>query len=193
MKKATQKNIGNSIGLIVVGNPRGVQNLLAKYKVVSSLNRKDLISKVVDNIDRPKFFEDFKALVETSIKNANPKKQGNFKNYTGDDFFANQSGGGSSFDWGSTVGGLLNLGGSIWQQSEANKLTKDQLKAQAQVSANELEKAKIEGQTALQLAQLQLAQQQSQKSQGNNTLLYAGLGIGGLLVVGLLFMALKKK
>ena len=186
-----EKKIGQSVGFLAKANPVGLQKLLAKHGVKSSVQTKDLISKTVEKLSDDKFFQEFKKLIKDSLK-ASKNMKGGFANMDG--YYSNQDGAsGSSTDWGSVIGGVLNLGGSIWGTSQANKLTEAQIKAQAQASANELEKAKIEGATALQLAQLQLAQMQNQKPTTNATMMYVGIGLAVVLVGTLLFVVLKKK
>jgi hypothetical protein len=90
----------------------------------------------------------------------------------------------------SAISGILGIGGGLILGNQAKQQAKNQANdakaiADAQVKAQEL---------ALQTAQLQL---QSQKGGGvkgkDNTALYIGLGVGGVLVLGLVVYLVVKK
>lgn len=76
-----------------------------------------------------------------------------------------------------------------FSNQDNNNAVRDQANAQLQASQNALQAAQIKAETDLKIAALQL----SQKPKQNNTLLYVGLGVGGLLVVGLIAFAVTRK
>lgn len=193
------KDLGASVGFAVKANPIGLRQLLGKYGIRVGSSQKELIGKTIDAFDEKGFLKDYQSFLSDTV-GFGKNFSGNYNNFTGalsgatSGLNAGGSGGGG-FDWGGAIGGALALGGSIFGGAQQSKLQKEQAKLAAQQSADALELAKIQGASAIQLAQIQLQAKQAENIQPpkNNTLVYVGVGLAVVLVVGVLFVALKKK
>lgn len=189
--KTQLQELGTAIGFLAVADIKGLNNLLSKYgsKNVGD-DSKTLISETTNLVSNPNFFKEFQSLLAENLATA----KSSFKNFT--DPIPNQSNktSNSGFFGDINLGGLLNTGVSIWSGINQNKAQRDLINAQANQQAQQIQGQILAGQLALDQEKLKLAQiQASKEAKGGNTLLYVGLGIVGVLVIGGVIFALTKK
>ena len=178
------QNLGNAIGYIAVADINGLRNLLSRYGVVNvGSDSKTLIAETTSLVSNSRFYNELVALIQKNVGEAS------FSGYNSAD---GKSGG---FFGGFNLGTLLNTGASVYQTIQQDKAQKDLLNAQANQQAQQTQGQILAGQLALEQEKLKLAQIQAQneKGGGSNTLLYVGLGLVGLIVVGGVIYAVTKK
>jgi hypothetical protein len=208
------QNLGNAIGYIAVTDINGLRNLLSKYGVVNvGSDSKTLITETTNLVSNSRFYNEFVALVQ---KNLGEASFSGYNNIGGDygswqpssDSLLNSntlnqkltdvkspSNSSGGFFSGINLGSLISTGASIYGSVTADKRQKDLLNAQANQQAQQTQGQILAGQLALEQEKLKLAQIQAQneKGGGSNTLLYVGLGLVGLIVVGGVIYAVTKK
>lgn len=186
------QNLGNAIGYIAVTDIKGLRNLLSKYGVVNvGSDSKTLIAETTNLVSNSRFYNELVALIQENVGEASFS---GYNNVVGTTSNATGSGGGGFFS-GFNLGELLGTGASIYGSISADKRQKDLLNAQANQQAQQTQSQILAGQLALEQEKLKLAQIQAQneKGGGSNTLLYVGLGLVGLIVVGGVIYAVTKK
>lgn len=185
------QNLGNAIGYIAVADINGLRNLLSKYGVVNvGSDSKTLITETTNLVSNSRFYNELVALIQ---KNVGEASFSGYNSMDGTNVPKSNSGGG--FFGGFNLGTLLNTGASVYQTIQQDKSQKDLLNAQANQQAQQTQGQILAGQLALEQEKLKLAQIQAQneKGGGSNTLLYVGLGLVGLIVVGGVIYAVTKK
>lgn len=211
------QNLGNAIGYIAVADIKGLRNLLSKYGVVNvGSDSKTLIAETTNLVSDSSFYNELVALIQ---KNVGEASFSGYNNVTGrtpvqsvstlqpagldlsygrNTTTSNATGsGGGGFFSGFNLGDLIGTGASIYGNISADKRQKDLLNAQANQQAQDTQSQILAGQLALETEKLKLAQIQASKeqgtAQGSNTLLYVGLGILGVAVIGGVIYAVSKK
>ncbi|MBW2998135.1 hypothetical protein KY321_01230 [Candidatus Woesearchaeota archaeon] len=182
------QNLGNAIGYIAVADINGLRNLLSKYGVVNvGSDSKTLIAETTNLVSNSRFYNELVALIQRNVSEAS------FSGYNNVEGANTNSGGG--FFSGFNLSSLLNTGASVYQTIQQDKAQKDLLNAQANQQAQQTQGQILAGQLALEQEKLKLAQIQAQneKGGGSNTLLYVGLGILGVAVIGGIIYAVSKK
>lgn len=203
------KQLGNTVGFTMAISKPEVKALLKRSGVpVNSYSDAQIREAVVDKvINDQKFNARFDKIAKSSAKaylkatNQGTKNFGGYSNFTAPDFSglpsttqpAQTNSGGSSFDWGGLAGGLLSAGTGIFGSIQSTK-------AQQRLAEQQAKLAELEAQTALgtanaqiEIEKLRLAQLQASQSTGTNpTLIYVGIGLVGLLVVGGIVLAVRK-
>jgi len=179
------QNLGNAIGYIAVADIKGLRNLLSKYGVVNvGSDSKTLIAETTNLVSNSRFYNELVALIQKNVGEASFSGYNNAEGNSGGGFFG-----------GFNLSTLLNTGASVYQTIQQDKAQKDLLNAQANQQAQQTQGQILAGQLALEQEKLKLAQIQAQneKGGGSNTLLYVGLGLVGLIVVGGVIYAVTKK
>lgn len=194
------REIGNAIGFLSVADIQGLTNLLAKYgNMPNDISYQSLNNATIDSMSNPNFSREFVSLVSQNVKIL--AQMNGYNNVTGDipsttsaTTPATTSSSGGFFS-GFNLGSLLNLGSSVYGSISADKRQKDLLNAQANQNSQQIQSQIQAGNIALETERLKLAQIQAGQGQGgaNNTMLYVGLGLVGLLVVGGVIYAVAKK
>lgn len=195
------REIGNAIGFLSVADIQGLTNLLAKYgNMPNDISYQSLNNATIDSMSNPNFSREFVSLVSQNVKIL--AQMNGYNNVQGDGATgvpstttpATADSGGGFFS-GFNLGSLLNVGSSVYGSISADKRQRDLLKAQANQNSQQLQGQIQAGNIALETERLKLAQIQAGKGQGgaNNTMLYVGLGLVGLLVVGGVIYAVAKK
>lgn len=195
------REIGNAIGFLSVADIQGLTNLLAKYgNMPNDISYQSLNNATIDSMSNPNFSREFVSLVSQNVKIL--AQMNGYNNMQGDGTTglpptttpATADSGGGFFK-GFNLGSLLNVGSSVYGSISADKRQRDLLKAQANQNSQQLQGQIQAGNIALETERLKLAQIQAGKGQGgaNNTMLYVGLGLVGLLVVGGVIYAVAKK
>ncbi len=204
MNTQEAKKLGELVGFAIGVDPKGVIALLKKHNIdiSSQSSKKEIISAVFDQgLKKPAFQKDFKKLSDVLIKVVRqlPSKGSKSKamsNFTeGDAIMDAQYSSADGFDWGGMTTGLVSAGASIFSTVKTTEAQEKLAKTQAQISANETAAAIALGQNQLEIEKLKLEQIKASSSTApkNNTMLYVGFGVVGLLVVVGLVFALKKK
>ena len=170
--------LGKAIGFLAVVDSKGLVALLVKHKTQpTDLSYSAINSATVKAMANPSFAEDFKKLLE---QNLSSNFSGEYKNADG--FF-------STFNFGDVLGSATTIYSGIAQ----SKAQQDLLKAQANLQADATQSAIAQGQLQLEAERIRLEQIKAQQSSPNNTFLYIGLGVLGLVVVGGIIYAVAKK
>jgi len=195
------REIGNAIGFLSVADIQGLTNLLAKYgNMPNDISYQSLNNATIDSMSNPNFSREFVSLVSQNVKIL--AQMNGYNNVQGDGTTglpptttpATADSGGGFFS-GFNLGSLINVGSSVYGSISADKRQRDLLKAQANQNSQQLQGQIQAGNIALETERLKLAQIQAGQGQGgaNNTMLYVGLGLVGLLVVGGVIYAVAKK
>lgn len=195
------REIGNAIGFLSVADIQGLTNLLAKYgNMPNDISYQSLNNATIDSMSNPNFSNEFVSLVSQNVKIL--AQMNGYNNVVGDTTTglsptttpATADSGGGFFS-GFNLGSLINVGSSVYGSISADKRQRDLLKAQANQNSQQLQGQIQAGNIALETERLKLAQIQAGQGQGgaNNTMLYVGLGLVGLLVVGGVIYAVAKK
>lgn len=211
------QNLGNAIGYIAVADIKGLRNLLSKYGVVNvGSDSKTLIAETTNLVSDSSFYNELVALIQKNVGEASFSGYNNVSgrkpvqsvssmlqpkgldlSFGQDTTTSNATGSGGGFFSGFSIGDLLGTGASIYGNISADKRQKDLLNAQANQQAQSTQSQIMAGQLALETEKLKLAQIQASKeqgtAQGSNTLLYVGLGILGVAVIGGVIYAVSKK
>ena len=211
------QNLGNAIGYIAVADIKGLRNLLSKYGVVNvGSDSKTLIAETTNLVSNSRFYNELVSLIQSNVSEASfsgynniggrtPVQSVNTLTPQGVDLSGmssisntsstNASGSKGGFFSGFNIGDLLGTGASIYGNIQADKRQKDLLNAQANQQAQQTQSQILAGQLALETEKLKLAQIQAGKEQGSssNTLLYVGLGVLGVAVIGGIIYAVAKK
>lgn len=210
------QNLGNAIGYIAVADIKGLRNLLSKYGVVNvGSDSKTLIAETTNLVSNSRFYNELVALIQKNVGEASFSGYNNVAGRTPvqsvstlqpagldlsfgqDTTTSNATGSGGGFFSGFNLGDLIGTGASIYGNISADKRQKDLLNAQANQQAQSTQSQILAGQLALETEKLKLAQIQASKeqgtAQGSNTLLYVGLGILGVAVIGGVIYAVSKK
>ncbi len=195
------REIGNAIGFLSVADIQGLTNLLAEYgNMPNDISYQSLNNATIDSMSNPNFSREFVSLVSQNVKIV--AQMNGYNNVQGDGTTGipstttpattNSSGG---FFSGFNLGSLINVGSSVYGSISADKRQKDLLKAQANQNSQQIQGQIQAGNIALETERLKLAQLQAGNGQvgANNTMLYVGLGLVGLLVVGGVIYAVAKK
>lgn len=178
--------VGGIVGLF----PYEVQSLLTKNKIVidaTNLSMDDLVSATIKGLNSSQSFRnDFYNLYVEKQKTINSKIE-NLDNLLLNDSYANLTGT-EYIDIGKTV-----FSGATKYLGSKNDLKAAQAAADGAVKQGELtleaqrlalEGKKIDAETALKLAQAKT---------GGNTMLYVGLGIGAIVILGVVVFAVTRK
>lgn len=209
------QNLGNAIGYIAVADIKGLRNLLSKYGVVNvGSDSKTLIAETTNLVSNSRFYNELVALIQKNVGEASFSGYNNVAgrtpvqtvntlqpagldlSYGQNTTTSNATGSGGGFFSGFNLGDLIGTGASIYGNISADKRQKDLLNAQANQQAQDTQNQILAGQLALETEKLKLAQIQAGKEQGtkgSNTLLYVGLGILGVAVIGGVIYAVSKK
>lgn len=180
------KKLGNSLGILVAVDRKGVVNLLKAYGV--PVERQMTTSTIIDAFIKkaftdPNFVKDAQQLMLANAKLIE-KTSKNFNNFNSANALPSTttSGGGSGFLSGFNLGDLISGGVNIWGSIEANKAQEKLLKQQAEL-ANAQAAAQLQaGNQQLEIERLRLAQLQASKPTTNMTT-YLIIGGVGLVVV----------
>lgn len=198
------RELGNAIGFLSVVDIKGLSSLINKYggngNIISYQN---LNKQAIMLLGNKSFYQEFVRLVSSNLK-VLEEMNANASGFYNMDAFANSNGasttpattGGGGFFSGFNLQGLLNIGSTIYGSTQEDKRQRDLLNAQANQNAQQLQAQIDAGNLTLEAERLKLAQIQAMQGQGgakNNTMLYVGLGILGLLVVGGVIYAVVKK
>ena len=199
---ATDKQIrelGNAIGFLSVVDIKGLTSLLEKYGAnINNISYQNLNKQTIGLIGNKDFYQKFVRLVSENLKNIGQLNQYSNVAGIGDNSTTTTtpaSTGGDFFS-GFNLGNLLNIGGQVYGSISEDKRQKDLLNAQSNQNAQQLQAQIDAGNLTLEAERLKLQQIQAMQSGGgakNNTMLYVGLGILGLLVVGGVVYAVVKK
>ena len=184
------QNLGNAIGYIAVADINGLRDLLSRYGVVNvGSDSKTLIAETTNLVSNSRFYNELVALIQSNVAEASFS---GYSNVNGTD--PKPSSGGGFFS-GFNLSSLLSTGASIYGNISADKRQKDLLNAEANKQAQQTQSQILAGQLALEQEKLKLAQIQAQNEQGggSNTLLYVGLGVLGVAVIGGIIYAVAKK
>jgi hypothetical protein len=102
-----------------------------------------------------------------------------------------KTGGGAKFDWGGLGSALLTVGGGIYASEQNRKNAQAQADALIRQGMSQIEVQKL----ILEGKRLDLEASKNAVAGGKsgNTLLYVGLGIGGVLVLGVVIFAVTRK
>jgi hypothetical protein len=190
------RELGNAIGFLAVVDIKGLSSLINKYggngNIISYQN---LNKQAIMLLGNKGFYQEFIRLVS-----ANLKLLGQMNQYSSMDGAsttpATTGGGGGDFFSGFNLQALLGIGSQIYGSTQEDKRQRDLLNAQANQNAQQLQAQIDAGNLTLEAERLKLAQIQAMQGQGgakNNTMLYVGLGVLGLLVVGGVIYAVVKK
>jgi hypothetical protein len=198
------RELGNAIGFLSVVDIKGLSSLINKYggngNIISYQN---LNKQAIMLLGNKGFYQEFVRLVSSNLK-VLEEMNANASGFYNMDAFANSNGasttpattGGGGFFSGFNLQGLLNIGSTIYGSTQEDKRQRDLLNAQANQNAQQLQAQIDAGNLTLVAERLKLAQIQAMQGQGgakNNTMLYVGLGVLGLLVVGGVIYAVVKK
>lgn len=183
------KNLADTIAFVVVNDRNTIIKLLLQNGQILDVNtvtNDKLVSMLMNSLEDS---ENFRYVFLEYLKTAFGLE--NFKNSTGG---ADGFGGGGffgTFDANSAISlvttGLGFLSGS---QSSKDQRAAAEAQAKAQIAAANAQASN--NQTALQIAQLQL-EAAKLKPGTNNTLLYVGIGVGAVAVIGVLIYVATKK
>lgn len=182
------KQLGNTVGFVLAMDRPAVVNLLKGngYSVSSKTTDATLISTTINAIiENKKFNNSFDKLAKSSARlYLKATKQDASLNATG----------GPSFDWGGLAGNVLGAGTSIFGQITASEAQKKLAEAQAQSAQLNAQTAIAQANAQLEIERIRLQQINAQKAggTGNNTLLYVGIGLGSLLLIGGIIVIAKK-
>jgi len=98
-----------------------------------------------------------------------------------------------SFFGGLDFGSVLSSGVSLYGSIAGAKAQKDLANKQLELQKLANEGTITQGQMALEMKKMELEALKLQDEPKNNTLLYAGLGVGGFLLLGgVIYLAVKK-
>ncbi len=96
-----------------------------------------------------------------------------------------------NFDWGGTITGLTALGGQIYTGQQSGKLLEKEARIEREKAQAQLAIAQLNQQTVL--AQLEAQKALALGGGKDNTVLYVGLGIGAVAILGtVIYLATKK-
>lgn len=192
------RELGNAIGFLSVADIKGLSALINKYGGnADNISYQNLNKQAISLLGNKGFYQEFIRLVSANLKSL--EKMNQYSNMGGGDGAsttpATTGGGGGGFFSGFNLQGLLNIGSTIYGSTQEDKRQRDLLNAQANQNAQQLQAQIDAGNLTLEAERLKLAQIQAMQGQGskNNTMLYVGLGILGLLVVGGVIYAVAKK
>ena len=200
-------NLSNSVAFFVLTDKNGIVTLLKNNGLVFDENHtsdEKLINMIFNSLYEDNAFKD-NFLIYLNSKTDSPK---GFANATGlfestplptftapTSSSANVASNSGGFFSGFNVGSLTSLVGtglSFLSSSQAGKDQRAIAEANAQAAI-----ANAQSQTELIRAQLALEQLKLQNTQAqpakNNTLLYVGLGVGAIILVGGLIFTITKK
>jgi hypothetical protein len=197
------KELGNAIGFLSVADIKGLSLLINKYGGNGNIiSYKNLNKQAIMLLGNKSFYQEFVRLVSSNLKLLE-EMNANASGFYNMDAFANSNGNsttpattGGGFFSGFNLQGLLNIGSTIYGSTQESKRQSDLLNAQANQNAQQLQAQIDAGNLTLEAERLKLAQIQALQGQGgakNNTMLYVGLGVLGLLVVGGVIYAVVKK
>ena len=205
------RQLGNAVGFLSVADIQGLSNLLAKYgNLPDNISYQSLNKATIQTLSNPSFYQEFLRLVDANVKEVSQLNQFNNVSgfYNAHGMYSNVAGTtgattpattpastGGNFFSGFNLNSLIGLGTTIYATESAGKQQDRLLEAQANQQAQQNQDTIMAGQLALETEKLKLAQIQAGGGQSgaNNTLLYVGLGVLGLLVVGGVIYAVAKK
>ena len=180
------KQLGNAVGFVVGMNQPAVVSLLRAHgSAVSTKSSTDtIISEAIEQVlENPKFNKAFDKLTKKTAKS--------FLQATKTNPNSSADGG---FDWGGLAGGLLSSGTSIFGQISATNAQKKLAEQQAKIAKLNSESAIAQANAQLEIERIRLAQINAQNAGGTgNTMLYVGIGLVGVLVIGGLIVVMRKK
>tara|TARA_B110000977_G_C11091604_1_gene497130 strand:- start:9084 stop:9674 length:591 start_codon:yes stop_codon:yes gene_type:complete len=186
-------DLGRIIGALTIADSRGLSNLLTESGYVVTSTTPDALGKQsVEALSNPRFVSGLQGLI---TENAESSISGyNASDGSKDESFSNADGGfWGGFNFGS-VTNLLGTGAGVYGSIKASETEQKKIDAQIKLGQQQTELAITNGTLTLEAEKLRLAQIQAQNNAPkNNTLLYAGLGIAGVLMVGLIILAVIKK
>lgn len=186
MTTAQIRQLGNTVGFVLGANRPAVIALLRNNgaTVSNKTSTEDLIDVTIDKVlHDPTFNKGFDRLAKETARQ--------FLQATKQSASANANGGGS-FDWGGLAGGILSAGTGIFGTIQANKAQEKLAKQQAKLAELEAQTQLGTAQAQIEIERLRLQQLQAQKAGTPNTLVYVGIGLVGLLVIGGVIFAVRK-
>ena len=179
-------DLGRIIGALTIADSRGLSNLLTESGYVVTSTTPDALGKQsVEALSNPRFASGLQGLITENAESS-------ISGYNASD---GSKGGGfwGGFNFGS-VTNLLGTGAGVYGSIKASETEQKKIDAQIKLGQQQTELAITNGTLTLEAEKLRLAQIQAQNNAPkNNTLLYAGLGIAGVLMVGLIILAVIKK
>ena len=189
MNTAQIKQLGNTVGFVLAMNrPDVIRLLKANGTPVSSQSSDNsLRSATIDQIiENQKFNKAFDKLAKTSAKQ--------FLKATKQNPSASADGGGG-FDWGGMTSGILGAGTAIFGQISASNAQKKLAEQEAKTAQLNAQTAIAQANAQLEIERIRLQQIQAQNAGGtddNNTMLYVGIGLVALLIIGGVIVIAKK-
>lgn len=188
------RELGNAIGFLSVADIKGLSALINKYGGnADNISYQNLNKQAISLLGNKGFYQEFIGLVSANLKSLEQMNQ--YSSVSGASTTPATTGGGGFFS-GFNLQALLGIGSQIYGSTQEDKRQRDLLNAQANQNAQQLQAQIDAGNLTLEAERLKLAQIQAMQGQGgakNNTMLYVGLGILGLLVVGGVIYAVVKK
>ena len=185
MTTAQIRQLGRTVGLVISLNRSAVISLLngSGSQVSDQISNSDLVAITIDQvIENPAFNKGFSKLTKAESEI--------FRNATGLDSFASAEGG---FDWGGFGAGLIGAGTSIFGSIQATNAQKKLAEQEAKIAQLNSQTAITQAQAQLEIERLRLQQIEAQNAGGTgNTMLYVGIGLVGILVIGGVIFAVKK-
>lgn len=196
------KQLGNTVGFVVGINRPAVISLLRAndVNVTAKTDVKSVMEVCINRIiNDPSFNKAFDALAKKTARDyiKVSKSEKNYSNFVMPTIDIPQTNvqpqTQSSFDWGGLASGVLSSGLGIFSQIQSTKAQEKLANQQAKVAELEAQSALNTAQAQIEIEKLRLQQLQAQKAGGTgNTLVYVGIGLVGLLVVGGIILAVKK-
>jgi len=184
------ENLAVVISNVILTDKKGIIKLLLQnghifeYETISD---NDLVTMIMNSLsDSQKFRESFQKYLELKINNTS---------YSNSNGGSDGFGGGGSFFSGfnaSAAVELLSTGLGFISGNNASNDARAAAEAQAKAQIALANAQASNNQTALQIAQLQL-EAAKVKPATNNTLLYVGIGVAAVVVLGIGIFAVTRK
>lgn len=185
MDKTKINQLSDIVAFAIGSNLTGLIALLDKYGVntASISDTKGYATATIELMTTNKnFSQDLRQMLAEE-----------YTNFSGNSYYNNDGEGGSSsgFGWGN-VTNFLNTGLGAWSTIESTKAQKELAATSAANKAVDLEIAKTNAATQLELARLQAEKAKSPAAQ-RSPWIYVGLGVGTLVLVFVLAKVVTRK
>jgi len=200
MSKQRVDQLGRSVGFVTAVDKKGAVRILNRSGVnVSNLtpNReihRALIQKLVSGDEM--FFKMFQAVLAENTRLVKKLKAGKNRMLNADGSFSGSysADGSGGFFSGFNAGDILGAGANIFTTIKNNEAQQKLAEQQAQIATQNAQNQLALGNQQLELERLRLEQLKAQQgaSAPNKTLLYGGLGLVAVLVIGGLVIAMRK-